>query len=46
MRWPPFSGLRPLVSGKALTTAKRAREHFIENSTSGVVMVTGIKWTT
>ncbi len=41
-----FAGLRPLVSGKAATTAKLSREHFIEVSKSGVVTVTGGKWTT
>ncbi len=41
-----FSGLRPLVSGKAVTTAKLSREHFIEVAKSGVVTVTGGKWTT
>jgi glycerol-3-phosphate dehydrogenase len=41
-----FSGLRPLVSGKAATTAKLSREHFIEVAKSGVVTITGGKWTT
>lgn len=41
-----FAGLRPLVSGKAATTAKLSREHFIEISQSGVVTITGGKWTT
>ena len=41
-----FSGLRPLVSGKAVTTAKLSREHFIEVAKSGVVTITGGKWTT
>jgi glycerol-3-phosphate dehydrogenase len=41
-----FAGLRPLVSGKATTTAKLSREHFIEVSRSGVVTITGGKWTT
>ena len=41
-----FSGLRPLVSGKAVTTAKLSREHFIEVAKSGIVTVTGGKWTT
>jgi glycerol-3-phosphate dehydrogenase len=41
-----FAGLRPLVSGKATTTAKLSREHFIEVSPSGVVTITGGKWTT
>jgi glycerol-3-phosphate dehydrogenase len=41
-----FAGLRPLVSGKATTTAKLSREHFIEVAKSGVVTITGGKWTT
>ena len=41
-----FAGLRPLVSGKAATTAKLSREHFIEVSKSGVVTIAGGKWTT
>jgi glycerol-3-phosphate dehydrogenase len=41
-----FAGLRPLVSGKASTTAKLSREHFIEVSRSGVVSIAGGKWTT
>ena len=41
-----FSGLRPLVSGKAVTTAKLSREHFIEVAKSGLVTITGGKWTT
>jgi glycerol-3-phosphate dehydrogenase len=41
-----FAGLRPLVSGKAATTAKLSREHLIDVSRSGVVTITGGKWTT
>ncbi len=41
-----FAGLRPLVSGKAATTAKLSREHFIEVAPSGLVTITGGKWTT
>jgi glycerol-3-phosphate dehydrogenase len=41
-----FAGLRPLVSGKATSTAKLSREHFIDVSKSGVVTITGGKWTT
>jgi len=44
-----FAGLRPLVSGKAATTAttaKLSREHLIDISTSGVVTIAGGKWTT
>lgn len=41
-----FSGLRPLVSGSAASTAKLSREHHIEASPSGMVTVAGGKWTT
>lgn len=41
-----FAGLRPLVSGKAATTAKLSREHFIEVARSGLVSIAGGKWTT
>lgn len=41
-----FAGLRPLVSGKASTTAALSREHFIDVSKTGVVTVAGGKWTT
>ncbi len=41
-----FAGLRPLVSGKASSTAKLSREHLIDVSKSGIVTVTGGKWTT
>jgi glycerol-3-phosphate dehydrogenase len=43
-----FAGLRPLVAGGGAPseTAKLSREHVIEVSTSGVVTVTGGKWTT
>jgi glycerol-3-phosphate dehydrogenase len=41
-----YAGLRPLVSGKAATTAKLSREHVVDVSSSGVVTVTGGKWTT
>jgi glycerol-3-phosphate dehydrogenase len=41
-----YAGLRPLVSGKASTTAKLSREHLVDVSSSGVVTVTGGKWTT
>jgi glycerol-3-phosphate dehydrogenase len=41
-----FAGLRPLVSGKAVTTAKLSREHLIDVSRSGVVTIAGGKWTT
>jgi glycerol-3-phosphate dehydrogenase len=41
-----YAGLRPLVSGKASNTAKLSREHLVDVSRSGVVTVTGGKWTT
>jgi glycerol-3-phosphate dehydrogenase len=41
-----FAGLRPLVSGAGATTAKLSREHLVDVSRSGVVTVTGGKWTT
>jgi glycerol-3-phosphate dehydrogenase len=41
-----FAGLRPLVTGKAVTTAKLSREHLVDVSKSGVVTITGGKWTT
>ena len=41
-----FSGLRPLVTGKAGTTSKLSREHHIDRSTSGLITVAGGKWTT
>ena len=41
-----FSGLRPLISEKAATTAKISREHRIDISQSGLITVAGGKWTT
>jgi glycerol-3-phosphate dehydrogenase len=41
-----FSGLRPLVTGKAANTSKISREHFIEVSAHGMITVAGGKWTT
>ncbi|MGP6159706.1 MAG: glycerol-3-phosphate dehydrogenase/oxidase [Vulcanimicrobiaceae bacterium] len=41
-----FAGLRPLVKGDAASTAKLSREHFIDVAKSGIVTVTGGKWTT
>jgi glycerol-3-phosphate dehydrogenase len=41
-----FAGLRPLVGGAAASTAKLSREHFIEVAKSGLVTITGGKWTT
>lgn len=42
-----WSGLRPLVSDpKATDTAKLARDHVLEESTSGLLTIAGGKWTT
>jgi glycerol-3-phosphate dehydrogenase len=41
-----YAGLRPLVSGKASSTAKLSREHLVDVSPTGLVTVTGGKWTT
>jgi len=41
-----FAGLRPLVNRRAVTTAKQSREHVVEVATSGLVTITGGKWTT
>jgi glycerol-3-phosphate dehydrogenase len=42
-----WSGLRPLVQDpKASDTARLARDHVISASTSGLVTITGGKWTT
>ncbi len=42
-----WSGLRPLVSNpKAVDTAKLSRDHIIQVSSSGLLTITGGKWTT
>ena len=41
-----FSGLRPLVTGHAASTAKLSREHHISASTGGLITIAGGKWTT
>ncbi len=41
-----FAGLRPLVTRRASTTAGLSREHLIDVAPSGLVTVTGGKWTT
>jgi glycerol-3-phosphate dehydrogenase len=42
-----FAGLRPLLRGnRATNTAKLSREHVVLCSTSGLITVTGGKWTT
>ena len=42
-----FAGLRPLAGGKSgLTTSKLSREYLLSVSVSGLVTITGGKWTT
>lgn len=41
-----FAGLRPLVKGKAKKTAALSRDHLISTSASGLLTITGGKWTT
>ncbi|MFT4022969.1 MAG: glycerol-3-phosphate dehydrogenase/oxidase [Flavihumibacter sp.] len=41
-----FSGLRPLVRGNAGSTAALSRDHLIEVAPSGLISITGGKWTT
>jgi glycerol-3-phosphate dehydrogenase len=41
-----WSGLRPLVRKAGVTTAKLSRDHTILVSASGLITVTGGKWTT
>ncbi|HPZ87557.1 MAG TPA: glycerol-3-phosphate dehydrogenase/oxidase [Flavihumibacter sp.] len=41
-----FSGLRPLVRGNAASTAALSRDHYIEVAPSGLISITGGKWTT
>ncbi len=41
-----YSGLRPLVSGKAAKTSQLSREHHIECSATGLISIAGGKWTT
>ncbi len=41
-----FAGLRPLVKEKNKKTAALARDHFISISKSGMITITGGKWTT
>lgn len=45
-----FAGLRPLVhpsrGGRAQETSRVSRDHFLEVSQSGLVTITGGKWTT
>ncbi len=41
-----FAGLRPLVKGKSKKTAALARDHLITIADSGMITITGGKWTT
>lgn len=41
-----FAGLRPLVKGRSQKTAALSRDHLVTISSSGLITVTGGKWTT
>ena len=41
-----FAGLRPLVKGRTKKTAALSRDHLITISESGLITITGGKWTT
>lgn len=41
-----FAGLRPLVKGKAKKTASLSRDHLVMIGDSGLITITGGKWTT
>jgi glycerol-3-phosphate dehydrogenase len=41
-----FAGLRPLVKGNSKKTAELSRDHLIAVSESGLITITGGKWTT
>lgn len=41
-----WAGLRPLVNRRAVRTARLSREHVIDVAPSGLVTITGGKWTT
>lgn len=41
-----FCGLRPLVKGNSKTTAALSRDHHISIADSGLITITGGKWTT
>ena len=41
-----FAGIRPLVGGSVGSTARASREHTLSTSKSGLVTITGGKWTT
>jgi len=41
-----FAGLRPLIKGKSKKTAALSRDHLVMISDSGLITITGGKWTT
>jgi glycerol-3-phosphate dehydrogenase len=41
-----FAGLRPLVKGKSKKTANLSRDHLVITTDSGLITITGGKWTT
>ena len=41
-----FAGLRPLIKGKSKKTAALSRDHLITISDSGLITISGGKWTT
>jgi glycerol-3-phosphate dehydrogenase len=41
-----FAGLRPLVKARGKSTAALSRNHLISESASGMITITGGKWTT
>jgi glycerol-3-phosphate dehydrogenase len=41
-----FAGLRPLVNRSAMPTSRLSREHLIDVTPSGLITITGGKWTT
>jgi len=41
-----FAGLRPLVKGKSKKTAALSRDHLVTVGDSGLITITGGKWTT
>jgi glycerol-3-phosphate dehydrogenase len=41
-----FAGLRPLVKGKSRKTANLSRDHLVTTTDSGLITITGGKWTT
>lgn len=41
-----FAGLRPLIKGKSKKTAALSRDHLINIGNSGLITITGGKWTT